>query len=269
MSDAHGPGVIGTSWARVEPSRGDYDEVELARVRDALRAERAAGRAPMLVLHDGALPDWVIARHGWLDPDVLAGWGCYVDRVAQRCGVHIRYACPIRDPLGEASWYDGEAREALRVLLDAHAVAYLHLHRTQGLGGHPVAVGSIVSWAHWVPAGLRGRVEVELRERLGPSAWLGVLATGKLAPPFSLVGELSNGTPALDWIGLDWQGEVELPGERLVGPAPAALPAVLGRLQPFGKPVCLFGADASSVRTAGLRPLDPGLPAKRETPAPE
>ncbi|GDX80390.1 hypothetical protein LBMAG42_22010 [Deltaproteobacteria bacterium] len=235
--------VLLCSWARVEPSRGAYDDVELDAIAQRIRLARAEGAEPVVVLHSGALPDWVIARHGWLDPDIIGVWGCYVDRVAQRVGVHVRWWAPLRGPLEEASFYDGEARLALRALLDAHASAYLHLKRTQGFRGEHPEVGTIATWALWTGDGWRGRAAAGLRERLGPDAWISVLASGKLAPPFALVGELSNGTPALDWIGVDWAGVVRFPREELVGSDDEARDLCLQRLTAHGKPLLVNSGE--------------------------
>ncbi|MSQ03788.1 MAG: hypothetical protein EXR71_18195 [Myxococcales bacterium] len=200
------PAVVAVSWARVEPTRGDYDDGAVDALIATVRGSRAAGAEPLVVLHDGALPDWVIERHGWLDPDVLAAWGCYVDRVAQRAGVHVRRWVPIRGPFQEAGWYDREAAAVLRVLLDVHAIAYLHLHRCQGYGGGAPEVGTLATWGA-SPVGVLARVRRALGQRgEGADAWVRVLATGKLAPPFGLFGELPNGTPALDFIGMEWAG---------------------------------------------------------------
>jgi len=236
------PRLVGVSWARIEPTRGAYAEGALDTLAATLRAVRAAGEEPVVVLHAGALPDWVVETHGWLDPDVLAGWSCYVDRVAQRVGVLVRWWTPIRGPLEEAEVYEGEARLALRTMLDAHAAAFLHLHRSQGHGGQPPQVGTIATWARWTGAGLRGRAEAELRSRLGADAWLGVLATGRLAPPFGLVGDLPTGGPALDWIGVDWGGVVALPEGRRLGEDEAARDLTVQRLGGYGKPMLVDGA---------------------------
>ena len=205
----------------------------------------------MLVLHAGALPDWLLAHHGWLDADTLAAWSCYVDRVAQRVAVLVRWWAPLRGPLEEAAAYEGDARPVLRALLDAHAAAWLHLHRSQGYGGQPPAVGTLATWAAWTGDTLRGRAEAELRARFGPDAWVGVLASGRIAPPFGLVGELPNGAPALDWIGVDWLGEVGLPGERRGDAAIAARDHTLQRLAGFGKPLLL--ADGARPAHVGAR----------------
>ena len=182
---------VTVAWARVEPIRGEYDEEELSGLSGQVRAVRTTGMEPMVVLHDGALPDWVIARHGWLHPDVLASWGCYVDRVAQKLGVHVAAWVPILGMIGEAGWYDGEQRAVLRTLVEAHATAYLHVKRSQGYGGISPAIGM------WEPGrAARGGFLAK------PAAVARVLATGRWSFPLGLVGELSNGTPALDFVAL-------------------------------------------------------------------
>ncbi len=246
--------VLSCSWARVEPTRGAYVDTELDALASAIRALRAEGVEPVVVLHSGALPDWVIARHGWLDPDIIGLWGCYVDRVAQRIGVHVRWWAPFRGPLEEAAAYGADTRAALRALLDAHASAYLHLRRTQGFGGRSPEVGTFATWGAWRGEGVRGRAEAELRRRFGPDAWVRVLASGGLEAPFALVGELSNGTPALDWIGVDWAGEVVFPGERSGGSCLEQRDQCLQRLASFGKPFLLNGGSerpAVGVRWVG------------------
>lgn len=234
--------VVRVSWARVEPARGAYAEAELEAVALRLRELRAAGAEAVVSLHAGALPDWVLARRGWLDPGVLADWSCYVDRVAQRVGVHVARWAPFEDPFGEAAWYDGAAHAVRRTLLDAHATAYLHLARTQGAGGARPQVGVVMRAVERVAEGWRGRVERARAEAWGEEAWLRVLATGRVAPPFGLGGELPNGTPALDWIGATWGGVVTLPGGREGAGAPEARERVVARWCTLGKPIVWIGA---------------------------
>ncbi len=220
--------VVTLCWSQVEPTRGDYDDGAVDEIITAVRGARATGIEPFVVLHDGGFPDWVIERHGWLDPDVLAAWGCYVDRVAQRAGVHVRRWVPIRGPFEEAAWYDREGKAVLRVLLEAHAIAYLHLRRSQGHGGSAPDVGTIATWGR-APVGARERARRAVGVGEGADAWVKVLATGTLAPPFALFGELPNGTPALDFIGVEWGG-----------PEGAAA-ATVQRLEAWGKRVFRVG----------------------------
>ncbi|MBM4390535.1 MAG: hypothetical protein FJ090_05395 [Deltaproteobacteria bacterium] len=208
------------SWARVEPARGDYAASELALLGGQLRADRAAGAEPVLVLHGGALPDWQLARGGWLDPGALAAWSCLVDRVAQAVGVHVGHYLVNDDLLREAWWHDDEAPAAARALIEAHATAYLHLRRSSGPGGRPPLVGT------WLRRGPDPgyRLEVRLLEVLGSGRW---------KAPFGRMGELPNGTACLDLVATDD-------------------PGLLPRLVPLARPVLLVGIDAAEGRRAGV-----------------
>jgi hypothetical protein len=180
---------IFVSWARVEPRRGAYDEGELAAVRRSLGAAWREGAEPVVVAHSGALPDWQIARDGWMDPDALAAWGCFVDRLGGALTEQVRYAVGLWTPLAEARCYEGDARRVARVLLDAQAVAYLHLRRVPGRGAR-MSVG--------VAEESRGRIA----DRVLVEPFLRALATGRLGPPFAITGELPNGTPAADFVAV-------------------------------------------------------------------
>ena len=155
-----------------------------------------------VVVHSGALPDWQIARGGWADPDVLANWGCWIDRLGRALLEAVDGWFALWDPLGEAACYDRDARRIGRVLLDAQAVARLELHRGSGAG--PLPVGAVLKG----PAGLR--------ERWAARTWVESAASGKLRPPWALAGELSNGTGALDVLGLVGGGAELAEGVRVV-----------------------------------------------------
>ncbi|MBM4365259.1 MAG: hypothetical protein FJ102_03525 [Deltaproteobacteria bacterium] len=208
------------SWARVEPARGDYASEELALLGGQVRADRAAGLEPVLVIHGGALPDWQLARGGWLDPGALAAWSCLVDRVAQAVGVHVGHYLVNDDLLREAWWYDGDAPRVARALVEAHATAYLHLRRSSGPGGRPPLVGT---WVRRGP-GRGHRLELRLLEVLGSGRW---------KSPFGRMGELPNGTACLDLVATDD-------------------PGLLPSLVPLARPVLLVGIDAAEGRRAGV-----------------
>jgi hypothetical protein len=194
--------VLFASWAKVEPTRGRYDEDEVLRCRRVLVRARRQGIEPVVVLHAGALPDWQIAREGWLDPDGLAAWGCFADKLAHALGDQVHLWFSLWEPLGEADWYDDDSRRVARLLLDAQASAYLHLKRAPGFGGRPALVGVMERWS-----GLRGGLGARVRGAGDPAESLfRVLATGRLALPFAAVGELPNGTPAVDVLGLRCDG---------------------------------------------------------------
>lgn len=186
--------VLHASWSAVEPQKGTYDAACLDADRRALVTARKRGIEVIVVTHAGALPDWQIARGGWTDPDALAGYGCYVDQLAHAWGEHVRHWVGLWAPLGEAAVYGPDQRRVARRLLDAQASASLHLRKASGPGGAGV----------WV--GVAERFDVPPRRRdtlLGRTpeahALVEVLGSGRLAPPFAPVGELPNGTPAIDF----------------------------------------------------------------------
>jgi hypothetical protein len=216
--------VVRAAWAVLEPERGRYDDDAFAGLRRAVLAARRAGLEPLVVAHDGALPDWQIARGGWLDRDALAGWGCYVERLASTLGEALRAWVPIDGLLDEALAYDADARRVARLLLDAHAAAYLHLRRGPGFGGRPAAVGIFEPWTDDGAAPPFARRWIRAAAGLGPAppgptdadALVRVLASGRIAPPFAAFGELPNGTPALDFVGIRWRGGVDAAVARAV-----------------------------------------------------
>lgn len=185
-------------WCVVEPEKGRYDDAVLDAARRALISARKRGVDPIVVVHRGGLPDWQIERDGWLDPDALAGFGCYVDRLAHGCGELARYWVGTWEPLGEAALYDADHRRVARALLDAQSSAWLHLRKAPGPGGGGTLVGVAERFDVSAPrrAQLLGRV---LGRETEPHALITVLSTGQLCPPFGSVGELPNGTPATDF----------------------------------------------------------------------
>lgn len=251
-----GPGwlVLRASWAEIEAVRGEYDSAVVERGRAALLAARKRGIEPVISVHSGALPDWQLAREGWLDPDVGAAWGCYVDRLAHAYGELVRFWIAFEEPLYEAAWYDEQRGMVARGLLDAIAVAYLHLKRAPGTAGRPPWVGVVERFASWREGRLRGRVDAALRGRLGPESLVRVLATGRLSPPFGAVGELPNGTHALDWVGLRWEGVRRVTdGERTGEVDEEALDATLERIWLHARPVALFDAPPGAAERAWAR----------------
>lgn len=263
--------LLHASWAEIEPERGRFDAGVFERRRKLLHRARRRGVEPVVCLHRGALPDWQVARDGWLDPDALAAWSCYADKVAYAWGEQLRWWVSFWEPLEEADWYDAERGRVARCLLDAQAAAYLHLRRGPGPGGRPAQVGVVASWAAWREGGVRGRMEATLRARLGPEALAKVLFTGKLAPPFAPVGELPNGTPALDWLGVRWRGALRAGDQAPLGDEAAdELQATLDRVWVHGRPLVLVGGPdgaADRARDRGVRvyarltPLPSRMPA--------
>lgn len=224
--------VLNAAWARVEPDRGRYDAAELERARGVLRDVRKRGGEPVVVVHAGALPDWQIARGGWADPDVLALWGCFVDRLGSALADLVHVWIALEAPLAEAAAYDRDARRVARVLLDAQAAAYLHLKRGPGFGGQPALVGVLERFG---PETLAARWRAV--RGADPDVLVRILATGRLTMPFAPFGELPNGTPAVDFVGVAWAG-----GD--------GLEARLDALWAHRLPLATFGGDPAEIDAA-------------------
>lgn len=241
--------LLTTSWAALEPERGRFDDAVLEGWGKAIRDARKKGVEPIVCLHDGALPDWQMARGGWLDPDVTATWGCFVDHLARGIAESVGTWIVFRSILEEAAWYLEDAPAAARVMLDAHAGAYLMLHRGPGFGGRPSRVGAMEIFADWqAPKGLRRQLDVLKRRQFGPEVLLHVLSTGKLEMPFAWVGELPNGTPALDLVGVDWRGAWVVPDGPRLRPAQGHLAHCLRKLWGLRQPLLLIGCDEDEVQ---------------------
>ncbi|MES2644527.1 MAG: hypothetical protein V4850_33880 [Myxococcota bacterium] len=201
--------VLFASWARGEPERGRYDDAELTAWRRAVGVAKKRGAEVWIVAHAGALPDWQIARGGWLDPDALANWGCWIDRLGRGLSEAVSGWIGLWDPIGEAAWYDGDARRVGRVLLDAQAAVWLQLHRGTGAMAREVAAAVTLTppvsadGAGW---SVRRRV-LTVAHEIATEGWVRAAATGRLGPPFAIMGELPNGTAALDRVILLGEGD--------------------------------------------------------------
>lgn len=236
--EAAAPGsalLLTARWSAAEPERGGFDAAQRDRWRAALVAARRRRVEPLICLHDGALPGWQLERGGWLDPDVLSAWGCWVDWLARGTAELVRYWFSFHGLLREAAWSLRRAPEVARLLIDAHAHARLLLHRSPGFQGRACEVGVIEHFAGPTDPMNRAQALTLLR----------VLATGRLERPFALTGELPNGTPALDRVGFHWRGSAQ-----------ADVAATVRAVWAVRCPLTLIGVgrtEAEAAESAGVR----------------
>jgi hypothetical protein len=239
------------SWTRIEPRRGDFSAPELAEAAAALSLARKRGIEPVICLHAKTMPDWQIARGGWMDPDVGAMWGCYVDRVLRELGEKVGVWLVFDGMIEEAAWYGPDQRVVIRAMLDAHAAAYLLIHRSPGYGGRPPRVGGVEDEGEWLlQGGPRRRLQGLQRRQWTADGLARILSSGRLSMPVSPVGELPNGSPCLDLWAFRWQGRYVLPdGPHHAKDEVACRKAVL-RAWEHRRPLLLMGVSESELHHA-------------------
>jgi beta-glucosidase len=135
----HGVGVhrLTIEWARLEPSRGSWDDDEVQRYRRVLETARDVGVEIWVTLHHLTLPGWFSEdERGFRDNRMTRHvWPAHVDRIAETFGDLVSGWVPIDQPSAYASfaWADEDDRrvglanvraanrEAARLLRTAHA----------------------------------------------------------------------------------------------------------------------------------------------------
>jgi len=75
---------IGINWARVERTKGHFDEVELAYYDDVIRTLKRAGLAPLVTLDHFVYPGWVADQGAWTNPQTVADFVRFCRLVAER-----------------------------------------------------------------------------------------------------------------------------------------------------------------------------------------
>ena len=84
-------------WARVEPEEGNFDENEITHYRDVIRCCRENGIEPVVTLHHFTSPKWLISKGGWENPETVALFARYAEKVATELGDDLKYICTINE----------------------------------------------------------------------------------------------------------------------------------------------------------------------------
>jgi len=129
------------SWSRLQPSRGQFDRLALARYRGWLIALRSHGIEPVVTLLHYEEPLWVAVQGSWANASTADDWLSFVGFVARELGDVVDVWVSQNEPfvfagLGwlEGRWPPGRInalREwwaAMRNLASAHRRAYALLH---------------------------------------------------------------------------------------------------------------------------------------------
>jgi beta-glucosidase len=85
-------------WARVEPTRGEFDDQALQHYAAVVDRCLEKGMAPVVTFNHFTAPHWFAMRGGFLDPQAPADFARYCDRVMAAFGDRIAYAVTMNEP---------------------------------------------------------------------------------------------------------------------------------------------------------------------------
>ncbi len=84
-------------WARIEPSKGNFDNNELAHYREVLEFCHKNNVTPIVTLHHFSSPKWLITEGGWEGEKTVEYFGKYTEYVISDLGDLIPYICTINE----------------------------------------------------------------------------------------------------------------------------------------------------------------------------
>ncbi|MFB3160146.1 family 1 glycosylhydrolase [Neobacillus sp. 179-J 1A1 HS] len=84
-------------WARIEPSKGNFDENEIEHYRQVLEFCHQNNVTPIVTLHHFSSPKWLISEGGWESESTIEYFGNYSRYVISKLGHLIPYICTINE----------------------------------------------------------------------------------------------------------------------------------------------------------------------------
>ncbi len=215
---------LGVDWTRVEPAEEEFDEAELARVREELAALRSSGVRVTLVLHQLTNPAWFEERGGFEREENLSCYLSYVEHVAAALGGlvgdYLTFAEPNAYAVGGYLGGDyppgrNDPSACFRVLThmaQCHILARDLLRQLHEAMGFPhCRVGVSLRAQEFDPAKPRSRVQRLLcafAERTFDAAFL-AFCLGRTELPMKYNRYVVPGQHC-DFLAVDWYGRAEV-----------------------------------------------------------
>lgn len=84
-------------WARIEPTKGNFDKVEIQHYRDVLKCCYEHGLTPIVTMHHFSSPIWLIKEGGWENENTINHFGDYCRYVVRELGDLMPYICTINE----------------------------------------------------------------------------------------------------------------------------------------------------------------------------
>ncbi|MEH7492603.1 glycoside hydrolase family 1 protein [Neobacillus niacini] len=84
-------------WARIEPTKGKFDNKEIEHYKEVLEFCHQNGVTPIVTLHHFSSPKWLISEGGWESESTIEYFGNYSRYIVSELGNLIPYICTINE----------------------------------------------------------------------------------------------------------------------------------------------------------------------------
>ena len=187
--------LVGCSWARLEPVRGQFSRGEFDALRSQLMRLRALGIEPLLCLWHGNHPDWL---ESWRSADSVQLYLRYVQRVLDEVGHLAAEYLSFAEPNALLLSFHKPDMKSLSAVAAGHLRAYRLIHDwRRGRGFRDTAVGFAL---HMYPPSL-GRRGAGALLRLYQDLPLRAMARGEFSAPLANPTHMPAGLYC-DFLGL-------------------------------------------------------------------
>lgn len=136
----HNAHRLSIEWSRIEPEKGQFNEVEIEHYREVLSEIKNQGMKIMLTLHHFTNPLWISHKGGWANPQTSGYFASYTEKVVSELGQYVDFWVTINEPslvAGQSylrgifppqkkSWL--QTFWVIKNLSDAHKKAYKIIH---------------------------------------------------------------------------------------------------------------------------------------------
>ena len=85
-------------WARIEPTEGAFDQVQLDHYQRMVELCRKSKLTPMVTLNHFTLPKWLADRGGWLSPSTPGLFERFTRHVVEALGDKVDWYCTLNEP---------------------------------------------------------------------------------------------------------------------------------------------------------------------------
>lgn len=129
---------LSIEWARIEPARGLFSQVEIAHYREVLQCCRENGLKTIVTFHHFTSPIWLLAQGGWESPETPSLFARYCTRVVEEMGDLIDFACTMNEP--NLAWFLADMGATSRNAAD-RAENPMFCNVGRALGVDPTSLG--------------------------------------------------------------------------------------------------------------------------------